>query len=210
MQLHNMLLIRKDIGKVHVPILNLPLMHILSKLSERQLAWIAGFLDGDGHIGCRIVSRPDYRNGFKLSPEISFTQKTGISKLGNSTRRGSYLLPIIKALFGGIGSIRIKDKNKANTISVYEIQGLHDVYAVLWVLLPYLVLKAKQAKYNLDIIANYEASLRNPSLFLDLCYKADRISQLNDSRGPMVRTVTAAVVRNQLKSKIRNQLKSKN
>ena len=44
-----------------MPLLKLPLLNLLSKLDNKQLAWIAGFLDGDGHIGCRIIRRQSPR-----------------------------------------------------------------------------------------------------------------------------------------------------
>ena len=170
-----------------MPLLKLPLLNLLSKLDKKQLAWIAGFLDGDGHIGCRIIRRADYKFGFKLTPELSFTQKN---------IRGYHLFPALRQILGNIGSIRIKDKG----VACLEIQGRFDAYAVLAVLYPHLVLKRKQAKYCMDIIVNYEQALANPNLFLDFCRKADRISALNDSRKG-ARIVTSAVVLKHFKSK---------
>jgi hypothetical protein len=158
----------------------LSLVKVLGQLSTGQLAWIAGFLDGDGHIGCRIIPRSDYRFGFKITPEISFTQKS---------LRGKLLLPYLKVLLGNIGSVR----HKSSGVSVLEVQGRLDVYAVLNALSPHLVLKNKQAKYCMDVIAKYDQALVDPKLFVELCRKSDRISALNDSRKDQ-RTNTSAVV----------------
>lgn len=159
----------------------------LKYLDPLLLGWIAGFVDGDGHIGCRIIKRKDYKFGFKLTPEVSFTQKDV---------RGKHLFPHLQKLFINVGGVRITKDN----VMRYEIQGRQDVGALVQTLLPYLVLKQKQAKYCLDIVNSYEQAMQDPKLFLELCRRADRMSKLNDSRKDQ-RVVTSEVVAKHLKSK---------
>ena len=46
------------------------------KLTEIELAYIAGFLDGDGSIYAQIVKGDDYKYGFRIRISIAFFQKT--------------------------------------------------------------------------------------------------------------------------------------
>ena len=48
----------------------------LQRLSPEELAYVAGFLDGDGSICARIVKRPEYRLQFEIRVSLSFFQKT--------------------------------------------------------------------------------------------------------------------------------------
>lgn len=143
------------------------LLNKILSLKISDLCWLAGFIDGDGHIGCRIKPRADYKHGYQLLPYVSFTQKD---------KRGMYLFPHMKKLLFDIGSYR----NKGDGVWVYELENKVHIKALLTALLPYIWLKRKQVKYLFDIINQYDAALRDPKLFLSLCYKADHIAMMND------------------------------
>jgi len=44
-------------------------------MDSTRIAYIAGFLDGDGSIFFQIVKRKDYRIGFQIRSTIAFYQK---------------------------------------------------------------------------------------------------------------------------------------
>ena len=50
-------------------------------IDSTQLAYIAGFLDGDGSIFFQIVSRPDYKLKFQIRSPIAFYQDTRNSNI---------------------------------------------------------------------------------------------------------------------------------
>jgi len=45
------------------------------------LAYIAGFLDGDGSIFFQIIPRKDYKQKFQIRSSIAFYQKTECSEI---------------------------------------------------------------------------------------------------------------------------------
>ncbi len=45
-------------------------------LDPTILAYIAGFLDGDGSIFFQLIRKEDYRVGFQIRSSIAFYQKT--------------------------------------------------------------------------------------------------------------------------------------
>ena len=95
--------------------------------------YIAGFLDGDGSIVAVIIKRPDrHRFPYQIRLKINFTQHV---------RHKNMLIMLGKAL-GDIGTIRfVATHNLAELV----IQKRSDVRATLERLLPYLVLKQRQA-----------------------------------------------------------------
>ena len=48
----------------------------IKKLNNTDLAYIAGFLDGDGSIFAQIIEGKDYIYGFRIRLSIIFFQKT--------------------------------------------------------------------------------------------------------------------------------------
>jgi len=47
-----------------------------SQLTQLQLAYIAGFIDGDGCINGLIIKSNDYKRKFKLQVSVVFFQKS--------------------------------------------------------------------------------------------------------------------------------------
>jgi intein-encoded DNA endonuclease-like protein len=45
-------------------------------LKKEELAYIAGFLDGDGCIMLQLINRKDYKLGYQIRASIVFYQKT--------------------------------------------------------------------------------------------------------------------------------------
>jgi len=48
----------------------------INKLSPENLAYLAGFIDGDGCINGQIIKSNDYKRKFKLQVSVVFFQKS--------------------------------------------------------------------------------------------------------------------------------------
>lgn len=46
----------------------------LENLTKEDLAYIAGFIDGDGSIFCQIIEGSDYKYGFTIRVSLVFFQ----------------------------------------------------------------------------------------------------------------------------------------
>ncbi len=151
-------------------------------MNSTILAYISGFLDGDGSIFFQIVPRKDYKFGFQIRSSIAFYQKT---KFRN-------ILMWLKKIFKS-GSIRNRDKG----MSDYTIVEFKEVEKILLALRPYVKLKKKQLELGLKILEELK-SYKSPKEFLEICKMVDKFSELNYSKK---RTITSKVVRNYFKSR---------
>ena len=143
------------------------------------LAYIAGFLDGDGSIFFQIVPRKDYKQKFQIRSSIAFYQKTNYV----------WILEWLKNQFE-VGYIR----HRKTGISDYTIVELKEVKRVLLLLKPYVKLKKKQVDLGLEIINKLETKKSNQD-FLEICKLVDKFKDINYSKK---RTITHKVVSNHL------------
>jgi hypothetical protein len=111
-------------------------------MQDKEKAYIAGFLDGDGSIMAQLVKRNDYKLGYQIRASIVFYQKTNHRK---------FLL----WLKGQLGFGYIRDRNDG--MSEYTIVGLREVEYVLTLLYPFLRLKKALAKDVLYLIRQHPA-----------------------------------------------------
>ena len=139
------------------------------------LAYIAGFLDGDGSIFFQIVPRKDYRQKFQIRSSIAFYQKSNNLEILNW----------LKEIFG-VGYIR----NRKTGISDYTIVDSKEVYKILKLLQPYVRLKKKQVELGIKIIEMLNNKKSNED-FLEICKLVDNFKQLNYSKK---RTITYETV----------------
>jgi hypothetical protein len=146
------------------------------------LAYIAGFLDGDGSIFFQLIRKSDYRLGFQIRPSIAFYQKTDNEHI---------LLWLKKQLVSG--SLR----RRTTGISDYTIVQACEVSRVLRVLQPYVRLKKQQVRLGLEILEELPATAADPQRFLALCERVDKFRDLNYSKK---RTVTSATVHEHLRA----------
>ena len=111
--------------------------------------YISGFLDGDGSIIASIEKRPDRRRfPYRIRLKINFTQHI----------RHRNMLRILQEALGGIGSVRhIQSHNLAELV----IQKRSDVQRTLERLLPYLILKQRQARIMLAMIEIFNRNMVN-------------------------------------------------
>nr|YP_009367548.1 putative LAGLIDADG homing endonuclease [Pseudoneochloris marina]ARK14540.1 putative LAGLIDADG homing endonuclease [Pseudoneochloris marina] len=152
----------------------------LKKLLPEQLAYIAGFLDGDGCINAQIVKRPDYKLKYQIRVSITFFQKT----------KSYWFLIKLKKLLG-CGTLR----QRPDHMSEYTIVGPSNVENILVLLKPYVLLKQPQLNVLLELIKQMPKVKNDPLTFLKLCEQVDRFIVLNNSKK---RQITAETVRSDL------------
>ena len=151
-------------------------MNKIQQLKREELAYIAGFLDGDGSINAQIVQRVDYKLKFQIRVTITFYQKT---------RRHWFVQFLHKKL--GCGTIR----KRPDGISEYAVVGSSSVKPVLQTLRPYLRIKRRQAVLVLKVIDSL-SQYQDRQAFIKSCKLVDQIADLNDSKK---RIITANYVR---------------
>jgi len=132
-------------------------------MDSTDLAYIAGFLDGDGSIFFQIIPRKDYKKKFQIRSSIAFYQKTNNIEI----------LEWIKNNFG-CGYIR----HRKTGISDYTIVDSKEVKKILLLLRPYVKLKKKQVELSLEILEKIE----NNKDFLETCKLVDKFKELNYSK----------------------------
>jgi hypothetical protein len=140
-------------------------------MEETILAYIAGFLDGDGSIFFQIVPRKDYKQKFQIRSSIAFYQKTKYAEILNW----------LKEIFG-VGYIR----HRKTGMSDYTIVDSKEVYKILKLLQQYVRLKRKQVELGLEIFNKIENKKSNAD-FLEICKLVDKFKELNYSKK---RTIT--------------------
>jgi intein-encoded DNA endonuclease-like protein len=138
-------------------------------MKDTELAYIAGFLDGDGCIMVQLVYRKDYKLGYQVRASIVFYQK----------QQYKDFLVWLKDTFE-CGYVR--DRNDG--MCEYTIVQKDDVARILDLLSPYIILKKKQAELALSIIARMPGRGRSMTaqLLLDMSKEVDRFSLLNYSK----------------------------
>ena len=130
------------------------------------LAYIAGFLDGDGSIFFQIIPRPDYKQKFQIRTSVAFYQdSTNIS-----------VLEWLKEQFGS-GYIR----HRKTGISDYTIVESKEVKKILSLLRPYVRLKKRHVELGLEIINKLE-NKKSDEDFLDICKLVDKFKEINYSK----------------------------
>lgn len=131
-----------------------------------QMAWLAGFVDGDGSINAQIVSRSDYKLRYQVRVTLTLYQ---------STERHHILLYIQKLLKSGV----VRKRNDG--MSEFCITGAKQLKEALLLLLPYLKLKKRQAILVLQIIEKLPYT-KNASILLEACVIADKVGLLTDGK----------------------------
>ena len=130
------------------------------------LAYIAGFLDGDGSVFFQIVPREDYKQKFQIRTSIAFYQKSEYVEI----------LEWLRSIFG-VGYIR----RRKTGVSDYTIVESKEVKRILSLLQPYVRLKKKQIDLGLEIIHKLE-NKKSDKDFLEICKLVDKFEHLNYSK----------------------------
>ena len=145
------------------------------------LAYIAGFLDGDGSIFFQLIRKKDYCLGFQVRTSIAFYQKT----------ENEQILLWLKQQFLS-GYIR----RRKTGISDYTIVESKEVRRILELLEPYVRLKKEHVRLGLEILSGFPLA-GDPTKLIALCQLVDRFQAINYSKK---RTITSAVVEDHLRS----------
>ncbi len=138
-------------------------------MTKEELAYIAGFLDGDGCIMLQLVYRKDYILGYQIRSSIVFYQ--------NQKYRN--FLEWLKEKFY-YGYVR----NRNDGMCEYTIVGTNEVIKILKTLYTYLKLKKPQAELAISVLSKMPGSGRKmkPNLLLELSLEVDKFAQLNYSK----------------------------
>lgn len=145
------------------------------------LAYIAGFLDGDGSVFFQLIRKTDYCLGFQVRASIAFYQKT----------ENERILVWLKEQLGA-GYIR----RRKTGISDYTIVDPRDVRRILELLCPYVRLKAEHVELSLKVLKEFPLD-NDPAKLILVSRLVDRFQELNYSKK---RTMTSLVVVEHLKS----------
>jgi hypothetical protein len=145
------------------------------------LAYIAGFLDGDGSIFFQIIRKNDYCLGFQIRTSIAFYQKS----------ENERILTWLKDQFGS-GYIR----RRKTGISDYTIVEAREVQRILKLLQPHVRLKKEHVRLGLEILDGL-SSRSDATGLISLSRLVDRFRDINYSKK---RTITSSDVEMFLRS----------
>lgn len=157
----------------------------LRRLNKIQLAYIAGFLDGDGCIMLQLIRRHDYVLGYQIRASIVFYQK--------DTKEKFLVWLKTKLKYGYL-------RKRKDGVCEYTIVGLNPVRETLKLLFPYFILKKKQARIAINVINQAPEGGRSytPKQLLTLAKQVDKCAHFNYSKK---RKHTSKEVEEYLKSK---------
>jgi hypothetical protein len=165
----------------------------MNTINEKDLIYLAGFVDGDGSIIAKFILHKDYvkTRPYQISLTVQVTQKT----------KRKWFLEEIKNI---IGEGNVNDRKSGSFFSLskvsdYCLVGPAAVGKFLKQIQPYLRLKQKQANLVIRITEQLPYS-QDPEKFYELCQLVDQVSALNDSKS---RTITADIVISRMKEALK-------
>jgi hypothetical protein len=136
------------------------------KLTQTQLAYLAGFIDGDGSIYVRLKPNETYRYGFQIAPYIVLFQ---------SAKDETNFQKICAMLDCGY----LRRRNDG--ILEYTIGRKEEILALIQKIKPYLVLKRRQADL-LEKIFKYKSLVKNAQDFSKLMDLINQFGDINYSK----------------------------
>ncbi len=136
------------------------------KLTQTQLAYLAGFIDGDGSIYVRLKPNDSYRYGFQIAPYIVLFQ---------SAKDEKYFKKICELL--SCGYLR----KRKDGILEYTIGRREEISALIKAIKPYLILKRQQADL-LENIFRKKDLVKNIEDFSKLMDLINKFAHINYSK----------------------------
>jgi hypothetical protein len=121
-------------------------------LSEWQLGYLAGFLDGEGGIQITKSLRKDREYRLALHPTIYFSNTNRL--VMEALKRWLNLRSMIVVRYG---------KRRYKSIYTLHITGIKNISSLLTKLTPYLIVKRKQAEIMLEYCKNRLSHYRGKS-----------------------------------------------
>ena len=139
---------------------------MLNTKPKNYIAYLAGFLDGDGSIYVRAKPNSTYKYGFQIAPYIVFFQ----SKKEEVNFR---------KIFSGLefGYMR----TRKDGILEYTISRRDDIVSLIKILKSFLVLKKRQADLIIKIL-DKKKKVGNIQDFKKLMILVDKFRELNYSK----------------------------
>ena len=136
------------------------------KLTQTQLAYLAGFIDGDGSIYVRLKPNDTYRYGFQIAPYIILFQsakdETNFQKICNMLNCG-YL------------------RRRKDGILEYTIGRKEEILALIEKIKPYLILKRRQADLLVKIL-ELKSMVKNAKDFSKVMELINQFAEINYSK----------------------------
>ncbi len=151
----------------------------LYDITDLKLAYLAGFIDGDGCINGQIIKSNDYKRKFKLQVSVVIFQKAS---------RRWFIDDLQKTI--EMGYVR----ERKDGMLELTIRTPKDVELIIRKLMPYLIMKKPQAELVLKIL-NLLKNIKSDHEFLEVCKLIDKFAILNDSKK---RINTSEIVKNVL------------
>jgi LAGLIDADG endonuclease len=142
----------------------------LFKANSENLAYIAGFLDGDGSIMLQLHRRSLGKDVFRVKTVICFYQDSKHLKE----------IEWIKKILGH-GYVYTRNDH----ISELRIEGFQRVFEILSALQPYLRFKRKQAKLMLDLIPRLQQKLISKEETVDWIQKMRSFNYFSSQRNSL-------------------------
>ncbi len=136
------------------------------KLTQSQLAYLAGFIDGDGSIYVRLKPNETYRYKFQIAPYIILFQ---------SAKSETNFLKICKML--NCGYLR----RRKDGILEYTVGRKEEILDLISKIKPYLILKKQQANL-LEKIFKAKSLVKNSQDFAKLMGLVNEFSEINYSK----------------------------
>lgn len=136
------------------------------KLTQSQLAYLAGFIDGDGSIYVRLKPNETYRYKFQIAPYIILFQ---------SAKSETNFLKICKML--NCGYLR----RRKDGILEYTVGRKEEILDLISKIKPYLILKKQQANL-LEKIFKAKSLVKNSQDFAKLMDLVNKFSKINYSK----------------------------
>ncbi len=136
------------------------------KLTQTQLAYLAGFIDGDGSIYARLKPNGTYRYGFQIAPYIVLFQ---------SAKDETNFKIICEML--NCGYLR----KRKDGILEYTIGRKEEILALIKAIRPYLILKRQQADL-LEEIFKQKVLVKDAKDFARLMDLINKFAEINYSK----------------------------
>jgi len=130
--------------------------------------YIAGFIDGEGYLSILKLRRKSARGGIWYQPCIKISQR----------EKDSEILCLIHARYKGtINKRRVYTDNSLPSITL-DIKNRKVIKEMLTNILPYLVVKKKQAELLLEFLALPQVKTRRPEKLFTIDDLKEKQSQL--------------------------------
>lgn len=146
----------------------------MQKLTQTQISYLAGFIDGDGSIYVRAKPNQDYRFGFQIAPYIVLFQSTKDEVNFNK----------ICALLD-CGYLR----KRKDGILEYIVGRREEIIDLITLIKPYLILKSRQADLLLEIL-ELKSKIKDEKDFDKLLKLVNKFAELNYSKKRIMHRLT--------------------